>query len=67
VPNVTDRFDVAIVGGGIAGLAVAWQAQQRGLRTVVLERDAFASGATRVAAARERCRSGRSRSAKTSL
>jgi len=50
VPNVTDRFDVAIVGGGIAGLAVAWRAQQRGLRTVVLERDRLAGGATHVAA-----------------
>lgn len=43
-------FDVAVVGGGIVGLAVAWRAQQRGLRTVVLERDAFARGATHVAA-----------------
>jgi glycine oxidase len=50
VPHTTDRFDVVIVGGGIAGLAVAWRAQQRGLRTVVLERGALASGATRVAA-----------------
>ena len=50
MPHTTDRFDVAIVGGGIAGLAVAWRAQQRGLRTVVLERDALASGATHVAA-----------------
>jgi len=50
VPYTTDRFDVAIVGGGIAGLAVAWRAQQRGLRTVVLERDVLAGGATYVAA-----------------
>jgi len=50
VPNTAHRFDVAIVGGGIAGLAVAWRAQQRGLRTVVLERDALAGAATRVAA-----------------
>jgi len=50
VPQHSDRFDVAIVGGGIAGLAVAWRAQQRGLRTVVLERGVLAGGATRVAA-----------------
>jgi glycine oxidase len=50
VPQHSDRFDVAIVGGGIAGLAVAWRAQQRGLRTVVLDRGALAGGATRVAA-----------------
>jgi glycine oxidase len=49
VPHTT-HFDVAIVGGGIAGLAVAWRAQQRGLRTVVLERDRLAHGATHVAA-----------------
>jgi glycine oxidase len=50
VPHTTDRFDVVIVGGGIAGLAVAWRAQQRGLRTLVLERGALAGGATHVAA-----------------
>jgi glycine oxidase len=50
VPQHSDRFDVAIVGGGIAGLAVAWRAQQRGLRTVVLERGQLAHGATHVAA-----------------
>lgn len=43
-------YDVAIVGGGIAGLGVAWRAAQRGLRVVVLERGALAHGATRVAA-----------------
>lgn len=49
--HTSDRsFDVAVVGGGIAGLVVAWRAQQRGLRTVVLERDRLAGGATHVAA-----------------
>lgn len=51
MPQHPDRsFDVAVVGGGIAGLAVAWRAQQRGLRTLVLERGALAQGATHVAA-----------------
>ena len=50
MPQQSDRYDVAIVGGGIAGLAVAWRAQQRGLRTVVLERDRLAGAATHVAA-----------------
>jgi glycine oxidase len=50
LPHQPDRFDVAIVGGGIAGLAVAWRAQQRGLRTAVLERDELAGAGTRVAA-----------------
>jgi glycine oxidase len=43
-------FDVAVIGGGMVGLAVAWRARQRGLRTVVLERDALAGGATHAAA-----------------
>jgi len=40
--------DVVIVGGGTIGLAVAWRAQQRGLRTLVL--DAGDPGAWQVAA-----------------
>jgi glycine oxidase len=32
--------DVAVVGGGVIGLAVAWRARARGLSVVVLERDA---------------------------
>jgi glycine oxidase len=43
-------FDVAVIGGGAIGLAVAWRAQQRGLRTVVLERGRLARGASHVAA-----------------
>lgn len=43
-------FDVAVVGGGIIGLAVGWRAAQRGMRVVVLERDAPGSGATHAAA-----------------
>lgn len=44
-------FDVAVVGGGIIGLAVAWRAQRHGLRTLLLERDAqIAQGATHAAA-----------------
>lgn len=44
-------FDVAVVGGGIIGLAVGWRAQQHGLRTLLLERDAHvARGATHAAA-----------------
>jgi glycine oxidase len=36
--------DVAVVGGGVIGLAVAWRARQRGLSVAVFERDAV--GAT---------------------
>src|SRR5688572_7873460 len=46
----TTRSDVAVVGGGIVGLACAWRAAQRGMSVVVLERDRFGAGASRVAA-----------------
>lgn len=42
--------DLIVVGGGIAGLAVAWEARSRGLETVVLERDALGSGASQASA-----------------
>jgi glycine oxidase len=43
-------FDVAVVGAGVAGLAVAWRAAARGLRVCVLDRDAPGTGASGVAA-----------------
>ncbi|MFD8750910.1 glycine oxidase ThiO [Kitasatospora sp. NPDC059577] len=41
--------DVLVIGGGIIGLAVAWRAAQRGLRTLVVDPDP-GGGAARVAA-----------------
>ncbi|HET9465582.1 MAG TPA: glycerol-3-phosphate dehydrogenase/oxidase [Gemmatimonadales bacterium] len=35
------EFDVAVVGGGICGAAVAWDAAQRGLSVALLERGDF--------------------------
>ncbi len=43
---VSARFDLAIVGAGVVGLAHAWHAVRAGLRVVVLERDEFAAGAS---------------------
>ncbi|MFL5823176.1 MAG: glycine oxidase ThiO [Solirubrobacteraceae bacterium] len=43
-------FDVAVVGGGVIGLAIAWRAAVRGLRVAVLDRQRFGDGTSRVAA-----------------
>lgn len=43
-------LDLAVVGGGIVGLSVAWRAAQRGLSVAVLERGELGGGATHVAA-----------------
>ena len=37
------EFDLAIIGGGIYGLAAAWDAAQRGLAVALLERGDFAA------------------------
>jgi glycine oxidase len=43
-------FDVAVVGGGVIGLSVAWRVRARGLSVVVLDRGEFGAATTRVAA-----------------
>jgi D-hydroxyproline dehydrogenase subunit beta len=40
------RFDLAVVGAGIVGLATALAGAQRGLRVIVIDRDARAHGAS---------------------
>jgi glycine oxidase len=49
-PLSTKSHDVAVVGGGIIGLACAWYAARRGLSVVLLERDRLGGGASDVAA-----------------
>ena len=41
-----ERFDLAVVGAGIIGLATALAAGRRGLRVIVIDRDAQADGAS---------------------
>ena len=51
MPNrIESRVDVAIVGGGVIGLAVAWRARAKGLSVTLLEREESASGTSYVAA-----------------
>ena len=47
-PRRADRqtFDVLVVGGGIYGLTIAYDAAQRGLSVALVERDDFGSGAS---------------------
>lgn len=44
------QSDVAVVGGGIIGLACAWRARQAGLSVTLLERDRTGQGTSHVAA-----------------
>jgi D-hydroxyproline dehydrogenase subunit beta len=45
--NLTSqRFDLAVVGAGILGLATALAAARRGLRVIIIDRDAQANGAS---------------------
>src|ERR1700750_2202969 len=39
-------FDVLVVGGGIYGLTIAYDAAQRGLSVVLIERNDFGGGAS---------------------
>ena len=43
---MTRSFDVAVIGGGIVGLAHAWMATRRGLSVLLLERSTVAQGAS---------------------
>ncbi|MGA2562784.1 MAG: TIGR03364 family FAD-dependent oxidoreductase [Steroidobacteraceae bacterium] len=44
--QISKRFDLAVVGAGIVGLATALAAARRGLRVIVIDRDAQANGAS---------------------
>lgn len=42
----TGTFDLLVIGGGIYGLTIAYDAAQRGLTVALIEQDDFGSGAT---------------------
>jgi D-hydroxyproline dehydrogenase subunit beta len=44
--QLAEQFDLAVVGAGIVGLATALAAARRGLRVIVIDRDAQANGAS---------------------
>jgi glycine oxidase len=46
----SSKVDLAIIGGGIVGLSVAWRARAEGLSVALLERDTLGAGTTHVAA-----------------
>ena len=43
---MTDTADVIVIGAGVQGASTAFRLAKRGLRVVVVERGALASGAT---------------------
>jgi glycine oxidase len=48
--NGGSTIDLAVLGGGIVGLSVAWRARAQGMSVAVFERGSFGEGATHVAA-----------------
>jgi glycine oxidase len=44
------KVDLAVLGGGIVGLAIAWRARSKGMKVTLLERETLGGGATHVAA-----------------
>jgi glycine oxidase len=51
LPNRSSSFDLAVVGAGAIGLAIAWRAAQRGLKVLVVERGDHAGAGTSSVAA----------------
>ena len=42
--------DIIIIGGGVAGMAIAWEAQKRGYTALLLEKDSCGGGASQASA-----------------
>jgi len=41
---MSERYDLVVIGGGISGLAMAYQAKEAGMRVLVLEKEATTGG-----------------------
>ncbi len=48
--HLSSSADVVVIGGGVIGLAVGWQAARKGLKVVVVERGQVGGGTSRLAA-----------------
>lgn len=42
--RLRERYDLIIIGGGVYGAALVWEAALRGLSAILLEKDDFGSG-----------------------
>ncbi len=43
-PSITDTFDLVVIGGGITGAGIFYLAAQSGLKTLIIDKNDFASG-----------------------
>ncbi len=46
IARLDEPWDILVIGGGVTGAAILFEAARRGLRAVLLERSDFASGAS---------------------
>jgi len=44
IERLADHFDVLVIGGGVNGLATAWDASLRGLKVAIVDKDDWGSG-----------------------
>ena len=42
--NLESQYDLIIVGGGIYGAALCWEAAHRGIKTLLVEKNDYSAG-----------------------